>query len=154
MLITKTFSFDAAHHLPNYDGNCHRVHGHRWVCKLIISGEYDDKTHMICDFKKLKGLIEENVLSQLDHRNLNEIFEVPTAEDITVWIFEALSDDLEKVGLAIYSIELWETPDNSVVLNPFSEVEFELYDEEEENADHLRLLSGRACSFALACQSD
>jgi len=119
MRITKRFSFDAAHSLPNYEGDCKNLHGHRWLCKITVLGDYDEKSHMICDFKKLKKLIEENVVSKLDHTNLNDIFEVPTAEDIAVWIFEQLFDDLDKVDLLLYEIELWESPDSSVIFSPF-----------------------------------
>src|SRR5574343_1057632 len=132
MRLVKRFSFDAAHHLPNYEGACKNKHGHSWVCELTVSGEYNEETGMICDFKKLKQLVQENVVSKLDHTDLNNIFENPTAENIVVWIFDALIDDLDRVGLAIAEIRLWESPDSSVLLNPYSEVEYELYDDEED----------------------
>ena len=31
-------------------------------------------------------------ISELDHRNLNDIFDFPTSENIAAWIFENLKD--------------------------------------------------------------
>jgi 6-pyruvoyltetrahydropterin/6-carboxytetrahydropterin synthase len=129
MRLIKRFKFDAAHHLPSYDGPCKRRHGHSWVCELTVSGEYDEETGMICDFSKLKLLINENVVNKLDHSDLNDIFENPTAENIIVWIFDALADDLDRVGLAIAQIRLWESENSSVVFDPLEELEYVLEEE-------------------------
>ena len=32
--VVKEVTFDAAHYIPNYDGPCGRMHGHRW--KVIV----------------------------------------------------------------------------------------------------------------------
>jgi 6-pyruvoyltetrahydropterin/6-carboxytetrahydropterin synthase len=130
MRLVKRFSFDAAHHLPNYEGACNRVHGHMFICELTVAGKYDEKSGMICDFSKLKKLINNNVVDILDHNEINNVIENPTAENIVNWIFDALVEDLDRVGLAIAEIRLWESPDSSVVLNPYEELEYNLDDEE------------------------
>jgi 6-pyruvoyltetrahydropterin/6-carboxytetrahydropterin synthase len=116
LFLTKTFSFDAAHHLPCYEGICNRSHGHSFKCELIISGDLDKKSGMICDFAILKSIIEEKVRSKLDHHNINDIIENPTAENIVNWIYEQLKEELAKRNLLIYQIRLWETENNSAIL--------------------------------------
>ena len=50
------------------------------------------------------------MLQRVDHRDLNDVLENPTAENITRWIWEALQPRLR--GLA--EVRLWEIPDSSV----------------------------------------
>jgi 6-pyruvoyltetrahydropterin/6-carboxytetrahydropterin synthase len=98
-------------------------------CELTVTGKYDEKSGMICDFSKLKQLINSNVVDILDHHNLNDIIENPTAENIVNWIFDVMVEDLDRVGLAIAEIRLWESPDSSIILNPYEELEYNLEDE-------------------------
>ena len=37
MLVTKEFTFDSAHNLPNYHGKCERLHGHSFKIELAIT---------------------------------------------------------------------------------------------------------------------
>ena len=46
---------------------------------------------MVIEFDKMKKLCWETI-EQLDHRNLNELFDFPTSENITEWIFDNLKD--------------------------------------------------------------
>ncbi len=55
------------------------------------------------DFGYLKKIVEAEVLKELDHRNLNEVFDNPTAENMTEWIFNRLAKKIP-----IYSVKLWE----------------------------------------------
>jgi 6-pyruvoyltetrahydropterin/6-carboxytetrahydropterin synthase len=36
MRVTKEFTFDAAHNLPNYHGKCERLHGHTYRIQVTI----------------------------------------------------------------------------------------------------------------------
>ena len=45
--------------------------------------------NMVIDFDLMKKTCWETI-SELDHRNLNELFDFPTSENITSWIFEKL----------------------------------------------------------------
>jgi 6-pyruvoyltetrahydropterin/6-carboxytetrahydropterin synthase len=62
---------------------------------------------MIADFGTIKDLVGEEVLARADHRDLNDILENPTAENIARWIWEALAPRLP--GLA--EVRLHEIPD-------------------------------------------
>jgi len=104
MLITKEFMFEAAHFLPEYDGPCANMHGHSYRLQITIAGKIG-KNGMVKDFSELKRIVSEHVISKLDHQLLNEaIGKYPTAENISVWIWERL-----KKHLSLFEIKLWET---------------------------------------------
>lgn len=104
MLISKEFSFDSAHFLPNYHGKCEKLHGHTYRLRVTVDAPIDEKTGMAVDFCEIKRLVQEKVLQKLDHTNLNEIIPLPSAENISVWVWEELKNDLP-----LYEIRVWET---------------------------------------------
>lgn len=89
MLISKTFTFDAAHHLNGLaEGHiCSRVHGHTYRVELLVDGPRDDKG-FVCDYAEIARLWQP-LHDQLDHRNLNEVkgLEQPSTENLAEWIF-------------------------------------------------------------------
>jgi 6-pyruvoyltetrahydropterin/6-carboxytetrahydropterin synthase len=89
--ISKSFSIEAAHRLPNVSSNhkCSRIHGHSFRITLRISGDVDPEFGWIVDF----GEIDEAwkpIHGEIDHQYLNEIpgLENPTSEMLAHWIFE------------------------------------------------------------------
>jgi len=110
MRLDVEFSFAAAHRLPRYEGPCFRLHGHNYRFFVAMEGEVDSKSGMIVDFGAAKEVVQENVLSRVDHRNLNDILENPTAENIARWIWEVLEPRLP--GLC--EVRLYEIPDSCV----------------------------------------
>lgn len=106
MLITKEFTFDAAHYLPGYHGECEKMHGHTYKMHVTIRGEVKDDG-MVCDFVGLKKLVKEKIISKLDHALLNDIIKNPSAENIAVWIWEQLEKEIK--GADLYEIKVWET---------------------------------------------
>jgi len=103
MLISKIFKFDSAHKLPNYTGKCSQLHGHTWRLIVTCDGKVNEKSGMIVDFLEIKKVVEEKVLSNLDHSHLNDFIENPTCENILLWIKEQLKDsDLKLKKLALY----------------------------------------------------
>ena len=70
--ITKSFGFEMAHVLSNYDGPCKNVHGHSYKLFITISGvpiqdESSPKNGMVIDFTDLKAIIEKEIISVFDH---------------------------------------------------------------------------------------
>ncbi len=102
MRVCREFYFDAAHHLVDYRGKCERVHGHTYKLEVVVSGDVGEDG-MVMDFNKLEEIVKKNIIEELDHQDLNEKFDNPTAENIALWIYK----NLEK-GISIYSIKLWE----------------------------------------------
>jgi 6-pyruvoyltetrahydropterin/6-carboxytetrahydropterin synthase len=85
--ISKTFGFAAAHHLPQLpEGHkCRRVHGHNYAVRLVLAGELDDRG-MVADYGELDP-VGVWIADTLDHRDLNDVLDNPTAERIAemVW---------------------------------------------------------------------
>lgn len=107
--VTKCFGFEASHFLPNYDGDCSRLHGHSYKLQVTVSGSVDEVTGMIVDFNILKSVVKENVIEEYDHQHLNEFFDNPTAENMVQHIFKVLCVKFNKMGLTLDSVKLWET---------------------------------------------
>lgn len=110
--VTKRFSFEACHHLPYYKGACHNIHGHSYKLDVTVGGEViedknNDKCGMIIDFKDLKDIVNR-VVNHLDHSNLNEYFENPTAENMVNEIGIIISHNLPN-NIYLVSVKLWET---------------------------------------------
>jgi 6-pyruvoyltetrahydropterin/6-carboxytetrahydropterin synthase len=70
----------------------------------------DPETGMTVDFFRLEREVKAKILDRLDHRNINDILENPTAENIAIWIWEQLKGQFPQM----VEIKLFETPDSSV----------------------------------------
>jgi len=116
--VVKTFKFHAAHFLPNHEGLCRNLHGHTYKLKVEVRSalpNYLEKKDsgpemgMVVDFSILKKVVEENVLRELDHSNLNNIYTNPTAENMVSDIWARLEHSLYSVNVFLVSLELYET---------------------------------------------
>lgn len=117
VLVSKEFTFDAAHHLHCYEGKCKNLHGHTYKVIFGISG-YIDEIGMVIDFGDIKKIWKEEIEIYLDHRYLNEMLPKmnTTAENMVVWIFEKMvealnkREELRERGVRVEFIRLYETP--------------------------------------------
>jgi 6-pyruvoyltetrahydropterin/6-carboxytetrahydropterin synthase len=110
MRLDVEFYFAAAHRLPRYEGPCFRMHGHNYKFFVTVEGDVDPATGMIADFGVIKSVVGEEVLARVDHRNLNDILDNPTAENIARWIWEALKPRMAD----LVEVRLFEIPDSCV----------------------------------------
>ena len=108
MRLTRVFKFDSAHNLVRYHGKCEKLHGHTYKMTVTVVGN-PDEDGLIIDFIILKKIIQEKVLSVLDHSYLNDFIEQPTAENIAVWVWSKIEKDIEAKGVHLYEIQIWET---------------------------------------------
>ncbi|RUQ31144.1 6-carboxytetrahydropterin synthase QueD [Peribacillus cavernae] len=116
VLVSKEFTFDAAHHLHFYDGKCKNLHGHTYRVIFGISGFVDDLGLMI-DFGDLKEIWKNEIEIFLDHKYLNETLPAmnTTAENMVVWIYEKMLEALATRaqhydGARVEFVRLYETP--------------------------------------------
>jgi 6-pyruvoyltetrahydropterin/6-carboxytetrahydropterin synthase len=72
---------------------------------------------MIMDFLQIKSLVNEKVIQKLDHSYINDIIPQPTAENIAVWVWKQIAEEVEKDSCILWEVEIWETPRNGVVLS-------------------------------------
>ena len=59
-MVSKEFTFDAAHHLFNYEGKCKSLHGHTYHLQIAVSG-YLDERGMTYDFGDLKNIYKNHL---------------------------------------------------------------------------------------------
>jgi len=123
--------FSAAHKLwvsdcsseKNHDVNnkCanENWHGHNYHLYVTVKGEPDPVTGMVMDLKELKRIIIEEVIDDLDHRNLD--LDVPwmkgrlsTAENIAIAIWERLEQKINDAGAKLHLVRLQETENNII----------------------------------------
>jgi 6-pyruvoyltetrahydropterin/6-carboxytetrahydropterin synthase len=110
MIISKEFVFDSAHKLDWHRGKCKNLHGHTYKLQVSVKGNLSEQG-IVIDFADLDKIVKEKVIEILDHRLLNEIIPNPTAENLSIWIWDKLKDNLK--GLC--EIKLWETPKSFAV---------------------------------------
>ena len=115
MLLSKDFTFDAAHNLIHYHGKCERLHGHTYRLRVTLEGQ-PDAEGMIMDFIELKQIVSERVLSRLDHAYLNDILPQPSAETIAVWIWNELAENVARENCRLYEVSVWETASSCVTV--------------------------------------
>jgi len=96
--------------LPNF-------HGHNYDLIVKLTGDVNDETGYVFDMKKLKDIVDENVVKRYDHKNLNlDVSDfahiIPSAENIAVSIWNILREKISKA----YTIQviLYETQRNFV----------------------------------------
>jgi len=94
MRITRRFAFEAAHRLPYYDGPCFHPHGHSYKLRVSLDAPVERRTGMSVDFAEVDRIVRERILARLDHKNLNDVMENPTAEHIVIWIWKELDSKL------------------------------------------------------------
>lgn len=97
---------------PNY-------HGHNYTLTVTVKGNIDDSNPYVINLKTLKDLIRDNVIEELDHKNLNLGVEMMkgkmvTTELLCIAIFEKLKAPVEaSEGVLLHSVHLAETDSNS-----------------------------------------
>ena len=113
--VWKRITFDAAHQLPDYDGDCARIHGHTYIVDLGVLTTVDPKIGYGLDMKEIAEFLKANVKGRFDHQFINEKMPgVPTtAENIAFAIMEpALEYFQAQVKICVY-----ETPDSWVEIH-------------------------------------
>lgn len=118
VMVSKEFTFDAAHHLHCYEGKCKNLHGHTYKVVFGISG-YVNEVGLTIDFGDIKEIWKREIEIYLDHRYLNETLPPmnTTAENMVVWIFEKMEEALQQgarqqqyKGARVEFVRLYETP--------------------------------------------
>ncbi len=125
--VTRRLHFSAGHRLHNprlseeenreLYGLCNNPsgHGHNYGLEVTLRGEVDPKTGYVYDLKRLKQTVEEAVLSDVDHANLNVDVPwlegvIPTAENLAVSIWRRLEAVVPRGMLE--RVVVWESERN------------------------------------------
>lgn len=146
-LLKTTHNFEASHHLKGHLGGCKNNHGHSYQVYLEIASEDLQESGpargMIIDFKEIKKMFKEYVdfydhamiienhefgkktkehfvdvkIGNLDTIEQTRVITVPyrpTAENMCKNFYH----DLLKMGVPVYSVEVYETRNNSAKYCP------------------------------------
>lgn len=129
--ISKQIEFSAAHrlfldHLSHEEnvrlfGPCANPfgHGHNYTLEVTLKGKRDPKTQMVVHFGKLKHILQEYVVSVLDHRHLNHDVEflkgvLPTSENIVEALWNRLAPLLNAEKYELFRLKFSSTARNCV----------------------------------------
>jgi len=125
--VTRKAHFSAAHRLFNpkfsdednervFDKcNNPRGHGHNYTIEVTVAGEPATDTGYVIDLKKLSELIDDVILTKVDHKHLNyDVPElsgiIPTAENIARVFWQLLAPHITNGKLS--SIRVAESDNN------------------------------------------
>ncbi len=125
--VFRKITFNSAHRLYRKDwsdeknrevfGLCanEHYHGHNYRLDVKVTGEISPETGYVIDLNELKQIVQEEVIENFDHKNLNldcAAFENlnPTGENIVVVIYHLLRERLDKKY--DLQVRLWETERN------------------------------------------
>ncbi|MEW6739935.1 MAG: 6-carboxytetrahydropterin synthase QueD [Nitrospirota bacterium] len=106
-------SFASAHQLRGYKGKCENLHGHNWKVQAYVTTEKLNEIDIAIDFHDLKKITNE-IVAQLDHKFLNDIFPFteknPSSENIAKWIFDSLKKGLASYeNIKVSAVTVWES---------------------------------------------
>ncbi|MFC2080655.1 6-pyruvoyl tetrahydropterin synthase family protein [Bacteroidota bacterium] len=131
--VTKSFTFEMAHALWNYDGPCRNIHGHSYQLYVTIIGNTNSdlsntKLGMVMDFSDLKKIVGESVVDVFDHsvvissrasqpeiQRVEQMFDKfyvvdyqPTCENLVTDMAARITPALPE-GISLFSLKLAET---------------------------------------------
>lgn len=131
--VTKSFTFEMAHALWNYDGPCKNIHGHSYQLYVTVSGQpstdlNNAKLGMVIDFSDMKKIVSQYVVDHFDHsvvissrasqpdiKRVEQMFEKfyvvdyqPTCENLVVDMARRIQQRLPAY-VSLFSLRLVET---------------------------------------------
>ena len=98
MLISKSFTFEAAHLLPNVPAGhkCRRLHGHSFKVELSVEGPVGETSGWVMDFADISAVCRRLEIEGLEN---------PTSEVLARWIWREAKPELPMLA----SVEVRET---------------------------------------------
>jgi 6-pyruvoyltetrahydropterin/6-carboxytetrahydropterin synthase len=129
--ITRRERFSSAHRLFNPEwsdeqnailyGGCANPnwHGHNYILWVTIKGEINNELGYLADLKIVSKLINDKVISKLDHKNINlevdfMMGKIISTENLAIGIWGELEPHFKKMGVELHSIRIEETENNFV----------------------------------------
>ncbi len=129
--ITRRERFNAAHKLFKEEwsdeknlsifGKCSNPnwHGHNYELYVTVKGEPNPETGFVIDLKVLRDIMNREVISKLDHRNINLDVDfmknkMASTEVLAIEIWNQLVQPIKNEGAILHSVKLYETENNFV----------------------------------------
>ncbi len=129
--ITRKENFNAAHKLARPEwtqekntavfGKCANPnwHGHNYQLYVTVKGEINPETGFLVDLKWLKKVINEYVIDELDHKNLNIDVafmkdQLASTENLAISIWNVLKPHMDESDAQLHCVKVYETENNYV----------------------------------------
>lgn len=125
--VTRKMNFSAAHRLfnPTFSNEVNEAifdkcnnpngHGHNYLLEVTVCGMPDFKTGYVVDLKKLRDLLQEEIIDKVDHKHLNYDVDfllgmIPTVENLAVAFWRQIENRLPSGKL--FMVRLFESDVN------------------------------------------
>lgn len=129
--ITRRERFCAAHRMfrPDWSdernnevfGKCSNPnwHGHNYVLWVTVRGNLSSEHGFVMNMNTLKELINQQIISKVDHKNLNVEVDfmkgrIATTENLAIAIWNELQDPVNQMGAQLHCVKIEETENNSI----------------------------------------
>ena len=128
VFLTRTVGFRATHRLyrPDWTEERNREafgalsaapgHAHDYRCAVTVSGALDSRMGMVIDLVELDRILQEEVVSRLDGKHLNEDVPglgygqmLPTCEALALDVFRRIAPRLPR-GASLERVRIMEDP--------------------------------------------
>ncbi|MDR5728877.1 MAG: 6-carboxytetrahydropterin synthase [Terriglobia bacterium] len=119
--LTRRYRVSASHrlHTDRYSaeqnhavyGKCNHPHGHghNYTVEVMVSGEVDLTTGMVCNLRDLDSFMGREIVDRFDHKNLNVDASfrtlVPTTENLCVEIYSVIRSGFSHAKLEKVRVE-------------------------------------------------
>ncbi|MGE5418558.1 MAG: 6-pyruvoyl trahydropterin synthase family protein [Chloroflexota bacterium] len=129
--LTRRERFCAAHRMyrPDWNdeanmevfGKCSNPnwHGHNYVLWVTVKGDPSTEHGFVMNMNHLKKIILDNVISHLDHKNINiEVGfmkgKIATTENLAIAVWDVLKPLIAEKGARLHCVKIEETENNSI----------------------------------------
>lgn len=129
--ITRRERFNAAHRLFREDfsdeenlevfGKCSNPnwHGHNYELFVTVKGEINKQTGFLVNLKMLSKIVKEQVISKLDHKNINLEVDfmkdkLASTENLAVGIWQQIETHIKNLDAELHCVKVTESENNFV----------------------------------------
>lgn len=94
-------------------------HGHNYVLFVTVKGIVDRSIGFVMNSSRLRDIIQDRVISKLDHKNMNletdfMAGKVATTENLAIGIWNELEESIRAEGALLHCIRIEETENNFI----------------------------------------
>jgi len=117
--------FESAHYLYKYfpDGSDEPIHGHSWKVEVFLASK-DESLNLVgisFDFLSVRKKLDQ-LIASIDHTLINTHSDFkdvnPTSENIAIWFYEGLKEEVSARNGKIKKIVIYEGPENLAFFEP------------------------------------
>ncbi len=123
--------FESAHYLYKYfpDGSDEPIHGHSWKVEVFLASREESLSldGISFDFLSVRKKLDQ-LIASIDHILINNHSDFqgvnPTSENIAIWFYEGLKNEVWSKNGKIKRIVIYEGPENIAFFEPEEEKDF------------------------------